>query len=68
MSNKELKDLPKSKDRTIYSIAVINGCKPTWANGIFGWAYHCCCKNNTHGCDSQCSKISYESAKRSLPI
>lgn len=33
------------------------GCKPTWADGIYGWAWHCSCIGNPHGCDAQCSTI-----------
>ncbi len=28
-----------------------------WRNGILGWMWHCFCKDNLHGCDSQCTAI-----------
>jgi len=37
--------------------AVRDGCRPVWADGVFGWAWHCTCEDNRHGCDQQCSKI-----------
>lgn len=35
----------------------IKGCNPVWYDGIFGFAWHCSCEDNDHGCDSQCSDI-----------
>lgn len=40
------------------------GCRPEWSDGIFGWAFHCGCKGNVHGCDQQCSDITEESLAR----
>lgn len=48
--------------------AIKNGCKPLWYDGILGWAWHCDCQDNLHCCDSQCSVISEESAKRKRRI
>jgi hypothetical protein len=39
------------------------GCKPAWADGIFGWSWHCSCTGNPHGCDQQCSTITDESLR-----
>lgn len=44
-----------------------NGCNPSWLDGIFGWAWHCTCPENTHGIDQQCSIISVTSARRVSP-
>lgn len=45
-------------------LAVSNGCKPKWYDGIMGWAWHCTCEDKTHYCDQQCSAISLTSAER----
>lgn len=46
------------EDQEIYKRAVAAGCSPLWHDGIYGWAWHCTCPGNHHGCDSQCSAIS----------
>lgn len=48
----------------IHATATANGCKPRWYDGIFGWAWHCTCKDMTHACDQQCSMIDPKSARR----
>ena len=47
----------------IFQLAVANDCQPFWHNGIYGWAWHCGCIDNTHCCDQQCSTISLRSAR-----
>jgi hypothetical protein len=44
-------------DDAIFIKAVELGCNPLWADGIFGWGWHCGCARNEHGMDSQCSLI-----------
>jgi hypothetical protein len=47
----------------IFELAVANGCQPIWLDGMFGWAWHCDCKDGLHYCDQQCSMITVKSAK-----
>ncbi len=47
-----------------FKIATLRGCKPMWCDGIFGFAWHCTCEDNTHGCDQQCSAITLKSVWR----
>lgn len=49
---------------SVYESARIGGCTPLYADGMLGWAWHCTCEDNRHGCDQQCSVITEESAKR----
>jgi hypothetical protein len=46
----------------IRRIAISNGCKPQWYE--YYSSYVCTCEHGTHYCDSQCSAITLESAKR----
>jgi hypothetical protein len=48
----------------IFELAVANGCKPFWWDGIFGHAWHCGCDDDIHFCDSQCSMVTEKSAQK----
>lgn len=48
----------------IFEAAYAAGCKPQWHDGIFGWAWHCSCEDNRHGCDQQCSMITFRSLRK----
>lgn len=56
--------MPKVTDDMIFEWATALGCKPIWFDGIFGWHWHCDCKNNDHGMDHQCSLINKGSLDR----
>mgnify|MGYP001610333141 CR=1 FL=1 len=59
-----MRDGEKKEDRALYKIAKANGCRPTWYDGIFGWAWHCGCADGTHASDQQCSALNTRSARR----
>lgn len=40
------------------------GCDPLWMDGMIGEAWHCDCRDNAHGYDSQCSVITMGSLIR----
>jgi hypothetical protein len=44
--------------------AILLGCNPIWHNGTLGWRWHCGCKDNRHGLDSQSSIITASSLSR----
>ncbi len=44
-------------DEAIFAHATTAGCKPIWADGLLGWAWHCGCEGNQHGVDQQCSVL-----------
>ena len=43
----------------IFQRAVKAGCKPTWYDGILGWAWHCGCEDGAHYIDQQCSALKF---------
>ena len=34
---------PTTSDEAIFTHATTAGCKPIWADGLLGWAWHCGC-------------------------
>jgi hypothetical protein len=48
---------PTEADEAASGSARASGCKPFWAEGIVGWAYHCSCDDGRHGRDQQCSAL-----------
>lgn len=52
----------------IFLLAVALDCQPTWCDGIVGECWHCTCRDNRHGFDSQCSAITEESLKRAYEV
>ena len=52
------------ENKEIYRKAISVGCNPLWYDGIFGWAWHCGCKDLRHTCDSQCSMLTMNSLER----
>jgi hypothetical protein len=57
----------KDKKR-IYDLAIAAGCKPTWHDGMLGWAWHCGCKDGAHYCDQQCSMVTEVSLRRGARV
>lgn len=58
--------MDENKNDRIFEAAVAAGCKPIWGDGIFGWAWHCGCRGNLHGCDQQCSDLTLKSIQAGL--
>jgi hypothetical protein len=56
---------PTDRDEQLAATARAHGCTPKWYDGMFGWRYHCGCKDHLHCSDQQCYVISAESAERS---
>jgi hypothetical protein len=43
-----------------HQLAIAEGCKPFWSDGILGPMWHCGCPdNNTHYIDQQCSVVKF---------
>jgi len=62
----KLVEPPDPLDDAIHAAALKAGCHPVWADGIFGWAWHCGCEGNLHGMDQQCSMLRFRELRRGL--
>lgn len=55
---------PRGDKERVRALAVAAGCRPTWHDGILGWAWHCGCADLAHAADQQCSAITEASLRR----
>jgi hypothetical protein len=55
---------PLMSSQRIFELAVASGCRPTWADGEDGWAWHCTCADELHYSDPERSAITEKSARR----
>lgn len=45
--------------KAAFEEAMQAGCRPTWYDGILGWAWHCNCDDERHCFDQQCSVVAF---------